>query len=84
MVLGSTILAVRDALDTMGQASLPDIAAKVNMERNTVRATLNLLVRLGLAEKIRHSPIRSRKKNGWVTVEYKMIASKTEVIEKED
>jgi len=71
MVLGSTLLAVRDALNSMGQASLPDIAKTVDMERNTVRETLTLLVRLGLAERIEHSPTASRKKNGWISVEYR-------------
>ena len=83
MVLGSTILAVRDALASMGQASLSDIAAKVDMERNTVRETLNLLVHLGIVERIEHGPTASRKKNGWITVEYKAIAAKTIAIENE-
>jgi len=79
-VLDSTLLAVRHVLLPYPQP-LRDIAEAINMEKNTVRDALNLLIRLGLAEKIEHEPRESDKKGGWVTVEYRLITTETKVIE---
>jgi len=80
MVLDSTLLAVRDVLLPCPMP-LREIAEAINMEKNTVRDALNLLIRLGLAEKIEHEPRESDKKGGWVTVEYRLITVETKVID---
>jgi predicted transcriptional regulator len=73
MVRDSTLLAVRDALSTSPRP-LRDIAETVQMEKNTVRNALKLLIRLGLAERIDHEePQESSRKCGWVRVEYRLI-----------
>jgi len=82
MVLDSTLLTVQRAL-SQDPTPLGDIAAKVEMEKNTVRNALNLLIRLGLAEKIEHEPQASRKKGGWVRVEYRAIVITSIAIENE-
>jgi predicted transcriptional regulator len=74
MVLDSTLLAVKTDLSP-DYISLPDLAEKVGMERETVRSALNLLIRLGLAEKIEHEQPRKSAKGGWVRVEYRSIAN---------
>ena len=74
MVFGSTLLAVHGALSPEPQP-LRDIAEVAGMQDNTVRECLLVLIQLGLAEKIEHSPPkRSAHKGGWVRVEYRAIA----------
>lgn len=73
MVVGSTIIAVRKAHLELGQTYLTVIADRVQMERNTVREALAVLEVLGLSEKVEHDPAPSKKKNGWVTVEYRPV-----------
>jgi len=73
MSLGSTILAVRAAHLALGQTDLSRLAQKVDMRENTVRNALAILMGLGLAEKIRHTPPIPGKKGGWIQVEWKPV-----------
>ncbi len=82
MVLDSTLLAVNAALSSEIRP-LPEIADEVKLEKGTVRNALNLLIRLGIAEKVEHEPQASRKKGGWVTVGYRSIAIQSIAIKNE-
>jgi predicted transcriptional regulator len=80
MVRGSTLLAVWAALPPR-PTPLRELAEAVQMERNTVRDALVLLIRLGLAVRIEHSAEPSAKKGGWIRIEYQAIANKSIAIE---
>jgi len=79
MVSGSTLLRVWKALPQK-PTPLRDLAESADLEKNTVRDALSVLIQLGLAKKDEHKPIRSEK-GGWVRVEYQAIAIKTITID---
>jgi predicted transcriptional regulator len=74
MVLSSTLQAVRAVMSSDAQP-IGTIAENVNLTRGAVKCSLDVLIEMGIVERV-NGVLPSEKKGGWIRATYRLLSER--------